>query len=208
MAIRFQCPACSEPIEVDLDWARRVVRCPYCQRTVTAPAESTLPAQDEIPVATAVPGRREFQSSSDPVAPSGSVPPYPPAAQTNRAALVAMILAGVTLVLWLLYFQTASAHRVEIQEFYGFLQKQSDAGTPSMTAMMKYTETQNGQLPAWMMTMSVLMVAGMATWIATVTFGIVGLFRPIRRAMAITALIIAGSLTGMCCLSALGGAGG
>lgn len=208
MAIRFQCPACSEPIEVDDEWARRVVRCPYCQRTVTASSESTLPTVDQIPTATPIAGRAEFQPSADPVTPSGAVPPYPPAPGTNRAALTAMILAGFTVIFWLLYLQTMSNHRLDIQEFNRFMEHARSSGTPTMTAVMKYYETKSGQVPGWMITLSFLTLGFVATWLGSIIFGIIGLFRPIRRAMAVTALITAGTLSGMCCLSAMSGVGG
>jgi endogenous inhibitor of DNA gyrase (YacG/DUF329 family) len=41
MAIQFQCPGCQQPIEVDSEHAGRVAACPYCQRVVTVPPEST-----------------------------------------------------------------------------------------------------------------------------------------------------------------------
>lgn len=42
MAVQFSCPACRQPIEVDDDWAGQHVACPFCQRVVTAPTQSTL----------------------------------------------------------------------------------------------------------------------------------------------------------------------
>jgi hypothetical protein len=40
MAIQFLCTACRRPIEVDDDAANQTVTCPYCQKTVTAAAQS------------------------------------------------------------------------------------------------------------------------------------------------------------------------
>lgn len=42
MAIQFRCVGCSQPIEVDNEFAGRTAMCPYCRRVVTVPAESTL----------------------------------------------------------------------------------------------------------------------------------------------------------------------
>ena len=50
MSIRFACPSCDQPIEVDDQWASRNVACPYCRTTVLAPESSTYET-DEIPVA-------------------------------------------------------------------------------------------------------------------------------------------------------------
>lgn len=40
MPIQFFCPTCRQPIEVDDDVANQAVTCPYCQKAVTAPAQS------------------------------------------------------------------------------------------------------------------------------------------------------------------------
>ncbi len=42
MAIQFNCPGCRQPVEVDDEWAGQHVACPFCQRVVTAPRESTI----------------------------------------------------------------------------------------------------------------------------------------------------------------------
>lgn len=208
MAIRFQCPACSEPIEVDNEWGRKVVRCPYCQRTVTAPAESTLPDNEHIPTATAIPGRREFQVPPDSVGPAGAVPPYPPSAPTNRAAVTALILAMLSLALMLWSMQTLSSHGSEMQKYQEFLEEAQAKGDPMMTGVLKYYESQGGTWPRWMVTLSLLGFASMGAWLGSIVFGVIGLFRTVRRGMAVTALVIAGLLTMMFCLSALSGAAG
>jgi DNA-directed RNA polymerase subunit RPC12/RpoP len=45
MAIQFQCTGCSQPIEVDDEFAGRAAACPYCRRVVTIPTRSTLEPQ-------------------------------------------------------------------------------------------------------------------------------------------------------------------
>jgi hypothetical protein len=208
MAIRFQCPACSEPIEVDEEWSRQVVRCPYCQRTVTAPAESTLPANEQIPVATPIAGRREFHVPADSVGPAGAVPPYPPQPQTNRAAAVALTLAITSVVLLLLCMQTLTNHTLEMQKYQEFLKEAIATGASPTTAVLKYHESQGGQWPGWLVTMSILAIGSLGAWLGAIVFGIIGLFRTVRRGMAVAALSIAGLLTMYFCLSALvGGAG-
>lgn len=42
MPIQFNCPACSQPIEVDDLVAGKSARCPYCSKVVQAPGQSTL----------------------------------------------------------------------------------------------------------------------------------------------------------------------
>lgn len=67
MAIRFPCPACRQPIEVDDNWADQSVGCPYCRNVVNAPARSSWPPAG-VPVAS--PARGAF-------APPPPPPGYP-----------------------------------------------------------------------------------------------------------------------------------
>ncbi len=46
MVVQFSCPGCQQPVEVDDDWAGQHVACPFCQRVVTAPTESTLKSME------------------------------------------------------------------------------------------------------------------------------------------------------------------
>jgi hypothetical protein len=51
MAIRFQCPSCHQPIEIEESWAGRSVACCYCDQVVEAPHESTWAPDEETPSA-------------------------------------------------------------------------------------------------------------------------------------------------------------
>ena len=51
MAIRFQCPSCHRPIEIEETWAGRSVACCYCDQVVEAPHESTWAPDEETPLA-------------------------------------------------------------------------------------------------------------------------------------------------------------
>lgn len=203
MAIRFQCAACSEPIEVDDQWARQVVRCPYCQRTVTAPGESTLPTGDLIPVASAVAARREAVPQ-DPVGAAGACPGYAPAPQTNRAAVTALVLVLASLALLLAAMGVVSQHTPEMEELSRIIQDASKKSGSPVGAMLKYMEEHGGRPPRWMATFIVLELSSMAAWLGTIVFGIVGLARPVRRGMAVAALVIAGLLGLLFCVSAAG----
>jgi hypothetical protein len=76
MAIQFHCVGCSQPIEVDNEFAGRTAMCPYCRRVVTVPAESTL---RELAPAVARP--------TDAPSGSGLPPPLPPAGLSERPGL-------------------------------------------------------------------------------------------------------------------------
>ncbi len=80
MAIQFQCPSCRQPIEIDEQWAAQPVACPYCKRVVTAPAQSTWPAE---PVPTASPTAFEVNTLGPAMPPVSHLPPVPPARSTT-----------------------------------------------------------------------------------------------------------------------------
>ncbi len=100
MAIQFNCPGCRQPVEVDDEWAGQHVACPFCQRVVTAPTESTITAlQDDLP-----PTARRLSPSGpgDVIATDAATPP-----RYNRlavvgfglslAAMLLLVLAGILL---------------------------------------------------------------------------------------------------------------
>ncbi len=45
MSIQFECPSCSQPIEVDNEHAGQTAACPYCRKVVSIPTETTLAPQ-------------------------------------------------------------------------------------------------------------------------------------------------------------------
>lgn len=110
MPIRFTCPACRQPLEIDDDWGGQSVACPYCRKVVTAPRTSTW-LSGEIPVAS--PGRPESASppppgfAPPPPPPGYEAPPYRPSERVGSAGwaltlsvLGALVAVGVSLV-WL-----------------------------------------------------------------------------------------------------------
>ena len=108
MAIRFPCPACRQPIEVDDEWGNQSVGCPFCQKVVTAPASSSW-RDDDIPVAT--PAGSAFGQAPPPPAnmsPDGMQRPYGTAPQRGGLApkALALSLSSVALAIigWVAFF--------------------------------------------------------------------------------------------------------
>jgi len=101
MAIRFACPSCQQPIEIDDQWAGQSVGCPYCKKVVTAPASSTWPPGD-VPVAS--PAGSAFQA---PPPPPGQVQPLglPSARRSSApwALTLAITCAMLSLFGWLVW---------------------------------------------------------------------------------------------------------
>lgn len=81
MPIRFACPACRQPLEVEDAWGGDSVACPYCKRVITAPQSSTWPAQQVLqasPAASSPPQPSQAGPHLGPGPAFGSQPPPPP----------------------------------------------------------------------------------------------------------------------------------
>lgn len=78
MAIQFQCPSCSQPIEVDDEFAGQPAACPYCRRVVSVPEKTTLAPAGAV-VARPLPP----ESNSGSVVP-GAAPDHSQAAPPDR----------------------------------------------------------------------------------------------------------------------------
>ena len=112
MAIRFACPSCRQPIEIDDQWAGQSVGCPYCKRVVTAPTTSTWPPGD-IPQAS--PAGQAFQPPPPPPG-IGYVTQTITKSRSNsagRALVLAIICAGLCLVGWLILMGTLASLAME-----------------------------------------------------------------------------------------------
>lgn len=176
MAVRFQCPSCYQPIEIDDEWAGKSVGCPYCQKTVAAPDESTLDLST-VPVAT-------------PLGTGGASAMYPPPAtiamedRPNTIALVALVLFAVTLLLLVLSAVVVAGHHLELEEMQKLM---ADKGMIEFQKAL--LDKYGNQLPAWLMMTGILNAVALLTSLGSLTCGIIGTFRPRRRAMAIIAIV-------------------
>lgn len=202
MAIRFQCGACSQPIEVDDEWAQRAVACPYCRKTITAPSESTLGDLSRIPMASPlmeVGGAVALRSS----APSSYSPPNPNA---NPLAVAAFILACGMVLLLLSGAMVLDSHSLEWEQLQKELQPQpgADAGS-QFQSMMRYFEAHGGRLPWWLMAVGWMGFFAMAACPAAIVCGLLALRRRARRPLAVIALVSSGCVGLFFCLSLLAG---
>ncbi|MGQ9651572.1 MAG: DUF7560 family zinc ribbon protein [Phycisphaerae bacterium] len=99
MAIRFVCPSCRQPIEVDDEWAGQSVGCPYCRKVITAPAMSSWPS-DQIPMA------NPLREPPGPVMPPPGYPVGPPAQAASAApwaltmAITCSLLSIFAAIVW------------------------------------------------------------------------------------------------------------
>jgi len=197
MAIRFQCGACSQPIEVDDEWALKAVACPYCRKTITAPSESTLGDLSRIPMATPL-----MDVGSAVVLPaSAPISHAPPNSRANPLAVAAFILAAVMVILLLSVAVIASSHALELEQIQKELQPKPGADSGAQfRAAMEYVNTHGGQIPGWLVALGLLQISAMASCAAAIVCGLLALRRIARRALAVIALISCGSVVLLFCL--------
>ncbi|HXK86226.1 MAG: hypothetical protein GXW89_08135 [Phycisphaerae bacterium] len=120
MPIRFTCPSCQQPLEIDDTWGGQSVACPYCRRVITAPSSSTWPT-GEVPMASPAgvgSGPTEPPASAASPPPfQGFAPPPPPPGYASRSeyrppqsglagwaltlAIAGALLSGLATLLWL-----------------------------------------------------------------------------------------------------------
>lgn len=185
MAIRFLCAACNQPIEVDDEWASRLVACPYCRRTVAAPAQSTLEMSALVPEASpaAMPGAPR---------PAGAPRAYRASAlyHPNRLAVVALALAGGAVAMLLLCFSIVYANQDELSKF---MQPGMDFSA-GMKSVQDYMAAHGGMPPGWLWGLGTSELAGGLLWLGAVVCGVIGSFRVHRRGLAIGALVLCGLL--------------
>ncbi len=117
MAIRFACPGCQQPIEVDDEWASQQVGCPYCRKVVSAPAESTLRI-DAVPTAAGGAGDAFAPPppppDARPVAP-GFAGPSPRGRSLGRLAFASAAGGVVLTLIWWVMFADALAKHVDFE---------------------------------------------------------------------------------------------
>jgi hypothetical protein len=210
MALRFACPSCQQPIEIDDEWAGKSVGCPYCKKVVTAPTSSTWPPE-QIPVATPV--GSAFQPPSPPderagywpgrVQPATSVAPWALTLSITSAILAVFAAAVWVLTIFGLAMQTAAMKKLGPNPTPEQVQKAMPEAMQEITA--------GGHMPKSPLSTAAAIVGGLC--------GIGGLALAIRallwqqprRGMAITACVISAAFTccqGMLLLVSLAGQAG
>jgi len=198
MAIRFQCGACSQPIEVDDEWAQRAVACPYCRKTITAPSESTLGDLSRIPMATPL-----MDVGSAVALPMSATNAYAkPNANANPMAVAAFILAAAMIILLLSGAMIVTSHALELEQLQKELQPMPGVDSGSqLRAVMEYIDAHGGQFPGWLVAVGVLQISSMAACAAAIVCGLLALRRTARRALAVIALVSSGCVVLLFCLN-------
>ncbi len=190
MVIRFACPSCQQPIEIDEKWAGQAVGCPYCKRVVTAPASSTWPPGG---VPEALPAGSAFQP---PPPPPGQLPPTGRGARQSGSAPLALTLAitctVLSLVGWMVWLGTVGE---KVQEKVG-----ANPTQEQVTEALREVLT-SGQMPRSSLATGAAFI-GVLCGIGGLMLAIRSLLRQeARRGMAIAACIVSVCFT--CCVGLL-----
>lgn len=172
MAIQFQCVSCSRPIEVDDQWARRLVECPYCHDTITVPAISTYnPPGMASPVQMAQPAEAAYPDAY-----------YRPRSR-NALAIWAMVLS-------ILAFATLGATIISVGMKFTAIMS-SDATPEEMEKQVQEAFEQAVERQEhWVILFAVGMLGGLGLWIAGLVCSMIAVTRPARRGLAIAALLV------------------
>ena len=208
MVVRFQCGSCAQPIEIDDEWASKAVACPFCRKTIVAPAESTLGDLSGVPMASPLTASEgSALGTAGGLSETGGRQSISAARNVNRLALVALILAGCSAASLILTYIVLAPHFTELEE----LQKTMSSATSvaeTMQAQTAFFEV-HPQALLYVMAASMLMIVAGLTSLAGIVCALIALRCPYRRGLAVTALLVASAVPMFfCCGSVVWGATG
>jgi len=182
--IRFQCQSCSQPLEVDEEWAEKTVACPYCKATVTAPAESTLTNLEQIHTAS--------PATSSPTGSAYAVHhhAYAMVPARNTLAVVAFSLSLLLIGLFIAAAIIVAPHQLEMESFQEMLQSSEANGKSQMQILNDFTEQYGGAIPGWLIAIVMIEAVSILIFLAAVVCGILGVRRTPRKHLAVISLAI------------------
>lgn len=189
MVIRFQCPSCTQPIEVDEEWGGKLVACPYCRHSVTSPQLSTLPEIDVVPPA---------QPIGAPGGGWGSAPAImgpPPARSTRGLGIAAVIVALLAVAAGVSMGVVLARHGSEFQQ----LSNPTRNFAENQREMMNYFQTKYGGFPGWAIAAALAEIGGAICLITAVVLGALALRGPDGRYLGIAALCLCALCPILCC---------
>lgn len=189
MAIRFQCPSCTQPIEIDDEWAGKLVACPYCRHSVAAPLTSTLPEIDVVPAA------QPFGAAGGGWGSAPAVLGPPPVRTTRALGIAAVIIALLAVASGVAMGVVMARHGGEFRELSnptrGFAENQRE--------MMNYFQTKYGGLPGWAVVAALAEVGGGFCVVTAIVLGALALRGSDGRSLGIVALSLCALCPILCC---------
>jgi hypothetical protein len=186
MAVRFLCGSCQQPIEVDDEWASRMVGCPYCRSAVMAPAVTTLTELGSVPMASPVSNREGGAGPTEAIGPMRHS-----RSGRNTIAFVSLFLACAAMVLMIAAVVIASAHAAEFVQYQKDVEEAVRTTGSQLRAIMDVVNARGGVLPGWMMLLGLFEMIALASWLASVVLGLIAI-RKSRNPAALASLSICG----------------
>ncbi len=187
MAIRFACPSCQQPIEIDDQWANQSVGCPYCKHVVTAPGQSTWPAGSVSQASPAPPPAspatpQPFSSPEHSDRPGGLTPPPPPHGypfphpeprKKSTAALLSLLFFGLQAVCTVVGFVIIVGGMMSTFEELGVMNAPQDE---LERAQFEYI-VENGRFPGGNSTSTLFGVLGIGSGLAAMVLAVASFIR-------------------------------
>ena len=171
MAIQFNCVSCQKAIEVSDEWSCRLVECPYCGDTITAPGISQIPVRTETP-ATNLEGpvsQSPLPSAANTLE-SGDFQLVRPQRRFDGLALAALLFCLASMVLYGVV--------IVLMAMKVFEQVGPNATPEQIEAVV---DQWSEDTPAWAMKMAVLSVLGFGAWLIGAIMAVIAFVRNRRN---------------------------
>ncbi|GJM24462.1 MAG: hypothetical protein DHS20C16_08770 [Phycisphaerae bacterium] len=171
MAIQFNCISCLKAIEVADEWANRLVECPYCGDTVTAPGMSQLrpPVATPIESTGAQPiesaGMMASEGAADPRVETQWVP------HRHRRPFDVLALAGLLLAILatVLFFWSSITIFAEVSERIG-----TDFDPE---ALNEFIEGELKNNSAWLIKFVFGFLGALGSWVIAAVLSVIAVVR-------------------------------
>lgn len=194
MSIRFQCQSCSQPIEVDDEWACKTVACPFCSATINAPQQSTLTELEHIPTASPI----SVSSAEDHMSHLATTDQP---VQRNRVAMVSLVLTGLFIFMQIVGAMIVSPHNIEFIDLLEKYQASDQSADAQMKIFNDFVSHYGGEMPGWFIACLLIQLSAIPIFLAAMICAIIGIRRAHRRSLATTSLVICSGIIFMVVLS-------
>jgi hypothetical protein len=137
-------------------------------------------------------GAEAAGTGARPAAPGHAYADARTAPSGNALAVVAFVLACVTLVMFFSAGMILNNHSLEFEEFTKLVEESGTTLSGQMKAWNEFLERRGGQPPVWFFAFTALSFGSMALGVVALVCGLVAVRRLERRGLAIAALCITG----------------
>ncbi len=183
-------------MEIDNEWAGKTVACPFCHSQIVAPTESRLTNSEDVPMATAMQSSPPVHPSTLASTPTEGWKSTSETAGSNRLAIVAVVLAGVMLISFIIFNRLMSAHVTEVQAVAEKVQQAIEQGKGVLVAVQKaqleFLEKNDGAMPTWLAAAVACEMLGGLAWLSSLICAVIAIRRPAHKRYSLAALVACG----------------